>query len=338
MNRLIEIVGATVLILGVTSCATNTQPVAYSGAESPTRISFKSYTPGGIDQILEDKWRVNEVTIHGDLYAPSGDGPHPAVIIQHGSDHVRHYREWLAELIPLLSESGVAAFVLDSYTARGISATMADQTKLPKEARMVDAYRALEVLADRDDIDADRIGITGYSFGGIVALQTAHRGVTNAVTDGAQFAAHLPAYPLCIARYEEVNYTDAPVWIIAAELDDYTPAKPCREYARDLRAQGYDVRFTSYDGMHHGFIGDADNYFCSDCFTLRDCDRVSIDENGQGSYTTAEGRTITTENGWDAFNRELFAACGTTGVTIDGNPQGRQRLLTDTVDFFKREL
>ena len=41
---------------------------------------------------------------------------------------------------------GVAAFLLDSFTGRGIVQTVTDQSQLGSLAMIVDAYRALDLL------------------------------------------------------------------------------------------------------------------------------------------------------------------------------------------------
>jgi len=243
-----------------------------------------------------------------------------------------------AEPRALNDQAHAERIVFQSYTTRGITATNSDQSRLPKEARLVDAFRALQVLARRPDIDGQRIGITGYSFGGIVALQSSSLDVATALGDGLQFAAHMPVYPQCIAWYEDLRYTNAPVHIVSGELDDYTPAAPCERYTRELREHGYDVRISVYPGVEHGFVGNIHDQYCADCVNMSQCGRILIDEDGNGRYVRADGSVITTGNGWSEFYRKFFAACATRGATVDGDPDARDRLLHDTVAFFHASL
>jgi len=37
------------------------------------------------------------------------------------------------------------------------------------------------------------------------------------------------------------------------EVDDWTPAGPCREWVEKLNANGYDATIMEYAGAHHGF-------------------------------------------------------------------------------------
>jgi len=69
-----------------------------------------------------------------------------------------------------LNELGVAALAVDSFAGRGIVSTNTDQTQLDRLSMVVDAYRALELLAKHPRIDPTRIAVMGFSRGGQSAL------------------------------------------------------------------------------------------------------------------------------------------------------------------------
>jgi dienelactone hydrolase len=116
----------------------------------------------GTQQILSGKRNGQQTLLAGELRIPPGNGRVPAVILVHGSDGLSlSVERWAQELNGI----GVAAFLLDSFSGRGITSTVDDQSKLHGLALMVDAYKALGILIKHSRMDANRIAIMGFSKG-----------------------------------------------------------------------------------------------------------------------------------------------------------------------------
>jgi len=121
---------------------------------------------------------------------------------------------------------------------------------------IVDAYRALNLLAQHKNIDAARIALMGFSRGGQVTLyaslkrfQQLHGSVS-----GHEFAAYIPFYPSCITHYkDDEDIANRPVRIFHGSDDNYNPVAPCRSYVERLRKNGKDVALHEYAGAHHVF-------------------------------------------------------------------------------------
>lgn len=87
----------------------------------------------------------------------------PAVVLLHASGGPGALEDqWAREFATL----GVAALIIDRFTARGVTNTLADQDQLSRLAMVGDAYRALELLARHPRIDPSRIMLMGFSRGG----------------------------------------------------------------------------------------------------------------------------------------------------------------------------
>ena len=86
----------------------------------------------------------------------------PAVVILHGSGGVDSRGGWYARK---LNEAGFATLELDLWAARGVSGP-STRPKSPMET-VPDAYAALALLSARPDIDPARIGVMGFSWGGV---------------------------------------------------------------------------------------------------------------------------------------------------------------------------
>jgi dienelactone hydrolase len=214
--------------------------------------SFQSMTLTD-QEFLTGSKEGKPVTIAGELRLPRpGNDRLPAVVLIHGSGGVGgNVLDWEKDL----NAMGVATFVLDSFTGRGIVNTNYDQLQLGRLNMIVDAYRALDVLARQPRIDPTRIALMGFSRGGQAALyaslkrfQRLHGPV------GQEFAAYIVFYPDCsMAFRDDEDLADKPIRIFHGSADDYDPVAPCRAYVERLKAKGKDVQLTEYAGAGHNF-------------------------------------------------------------------------------------
>lgn len=194
------------------------------------------------------------VTIAGELRLPRTAAEHvPLVILLHGSGGVTNAMEdWEQELLGM----GVATFVLDSFTGRGVVTTVNDQAQLGRLVQTVDAYRALELLSRHPRIIPDKVMLMGFSRGGQNALYASLKRFQrlHASPPTPQFAAYVAFYPDCSYTYlEDEDLAAKPVRIFHGDADNYNPVAPCKAYVERLRAAGKDVRLTEYPGAHHVF-------------------------------------------------------------------------------------
>jgi len=106
--------------------------------------------------------------VAGELRLPRAESERlPAVLLLHGSGGVdSRETSWANHLNKLR----IATFTLDSFTGRGITRTGENQALLARLAMVVDAYRALELLAKHPRIDPTRIAIMGFSRGAQATL------------------------------------------------------------------------------------------------------------------------------------------------------------------------
>jgi hypothetical protein len=148
------------LILAAVASCTTAQPVTTLADGKTGTISFESRTPT-IGRFLQGSSWETVAVISGDLELPRGaTGRVPAMVIVHGAGGISQgERQWALEMLRI----GVAAFVIDSFSGRGIRETQTGQTDLPTVVSILDAYRALALLTSHPRIDPARIGILGLS-------------------------------------------------------------------------------------------------------------------------------------------------------------------------------
>ena len=168
-------------------------------------------------------------TISGQLRMPvqqgSGKGEQqaiPAVVLLHGSAGVDSRGSLYAEA---LNSAGIATLEIDMWAARNLTGG-GDRPALPT-LTVPDAFSALQFLAQVPGIDANRIGVMGFSWGGVVTMLSANESYTQAFGGGLKFAALVAHYPVCwaynigIPGMEFDALTGSPLLIQIGALDDY---------------------------------------------------------------------------------------------------------------------
>jgi dienelactone hydrolase len=195
----------------------------------------------------------NPVIIGGELRLPRGTTEKfPIVILIHGSGGVSAATDrWAQEL----NSFGVAAFILDSFTGRGIINTNTDQSQLDSTPMMHDAFAALGKLATHPRIDPARIAVMGFSKGAVAAIYSSNeRFRASYGPSNAEFAAHIGLYTPCNVTYKQDNKVgNKPIRFFHGIVDDYVSIEPCRSYVKRLKEAGADVTLTEYSDAHHAY-------------------------------------------------------------------------------------
>ena len=230
-------------------------PFATSHAQAnlPGRIEMhvvSSTTMSGEEFLLGIKGRV--VLLSGELRLPQGTTPKfPAVVLVHGSGGIGAAMDaWVHHL----NQAGVATFVLDTFTGRGITSTVADQTQLHSLTMMVDAYKALDLLAKHPRIDASKISVMGFSKGAVASVFSASTRFKKAYGSSNTFASHIGLYTPCNSRYQgDTQLTGKPMRLFHGTTDDYVSVQPCRDYVKTLQQQGVNVTLTEYPDTEHAY-------------------------------------------------------------------------------------
>jgi dienelactone hydrolase len=196
----------------------------------------------------------------GELRIPKpGTDKLPAVILLHGSGGISAIQDrWVQEL----NSIGVATFLLDSFSGRGIVNTINDQSQLDGLAIMVDAYRALDSLAQHPRIDPNRIAVMGFSKGAVAAVYSSNERFRKMYgPPNLEFAAHIGFYTPCNVAYrDDLKVTGKPIRLFHGMADDWFSIEPCRAYIAQLRNSGADAILTEFPGAYHAY----DAFFLKD--------------------------------------------------------------------------
>ncbi len=210
-----------------------------------------------------DSWTgTSPLMIDGYLYKPKGKERFTAVAMFHGcagalgrnGKVTSRFRSMAA----LLNGMGYGVLLVDSFNPRGereICTTPIKARSILEDQRWLDAFGAIDYLNTRADVVAGRIGAIGFSHGGTNAVQVMDANLPPKAQGRAGFAASVAMYPGCsttLAKRPDFK-AYAPLLVLAGELDDWTPALPCRKLIERSRARGEPVDIEVYPGAYHAF-------------------------------------------------------------------------------------
>jgi uncharacterized protein len=166
---------------------------------------------------------VRPLIVPGRLRFADGIGAKaPVVVIAHGSSGPDSRGPSYAEA---LGAAGISSLEIDMWRPRGLKGLL-DRPRSVADT-YADVFGAFRYLTCRAEFDALRIGVLGFSWGGVLAMMTATRGVARRyLRNGERFAAHAALYPVCwlynrVEGYEFRDLTGAPVLVQCGGADDY---------------------------------------------------------------------------------------------------------------------
>ena len=203
------------------------------------------------------------------MFEPQGRGPYAAIVMLHGragpysslakgvytaATLSKRHKQWGE----FWAERGYVALLVDSFGPRGFPsgfprgsydsrpAEVSEQTVRP-----LDAYGALRYLRGRRDIVADRIGVQGWSNGGMTVLVTISDrapGIRNP-TPATGFRAALAEYPGCGMDAVKGSYRAyAPLLVMIASADEEVSPKICAAFAKRNGLESI-----VFEGAEHNF-------------------------------------------------------------------------------------
>jgi dienelactone hydrolase len=250
--RLYLCLAMAVLVAGTPAAAVNAENVTFqSGSYADFRQLLARESPAAT--------ATATLTIAATLRFPDqARERYPAVVIVHTIAGYQEANEgWHAAQF---RKAGFATLTYDSPAARTMREASGFNARggPPWGSAVAEAYAALRLLARDPRIDASRIAIVGFSFGGEVAHLAAFERVRGAlVPDATRFAAHIAYYPAGVhgAVAGPGAYTGAPVLLLLGDKDDNLPIAKAEDYLAYAKAGGAapPIEVSIYPGAYHAW-------------------------------------------------------------------------------------
>ena len=255
-------------------------------------VKFQSYNVRNFSAIKTGRYKKSPIKVDALIaYPPKGEGPFPLVMIAHASGGPDQFNnKWFKfnrETASGLLKRGIAVMFLDNFSARGAKHTYADQSQVPLWSTYLDAFMALEYISTNPRVNIKKIGIHGWSRGGMISMMAAEKRVRDAlISKELYFAAAQPRSPDCWSGgmfRNPLPIKETKIWMVLGGADDYTHAGPCVGMGQRIKKNGGDIEVTVKKGWGHGFTANYDPEYESDAQTFNDCPPWFMEDDGRSN-------------------------------------------------------
>jgi len=190
-------------------------------------------------------YKSGDDSVSGMLYAPSGKGPFPALIVIH---EWWGLNDWVKEQAAKLAGQGYVALAVDLY--RGKVADNPDLAHelmrgVPQDRATRDLKAAYDFLAAQPNVKKDRIGSIGWCMGGGYSLDVAlaEPGLAAAVINYGRLATDT----------EAIGKIHAPILGLFGGQDRGIPPEDVKKFQQALEKMGKKVEVRIYPDAGHAF-------------------------------------------------------------------------------------
>ena len=187
------------------------------------------------------------VALAGELFKPSGEGPFPAILYNHGSAPGMLSSQASKSIGPLFAEKGWVFFmpyrrgqglsaksgpyigdeIAQAQTRGGMREGAATMVSLQSTVHLQDQLAALRWLTSQRFVQGNRVAVAGNSFGGIETVLGASSAQYCAAVDASGGAESWRSAPeLQMLMKTAVRTSKAPIFFFQAENDfDLSPSR-----------------------------------------------------------------------------------------------------------------
>ncbi len=320
-------------------------PLTSLPADHSGTTYFATHSPFDLDAIFSGIASTTPTTGVGFLTFPledTGTERLPAMIILPGSGGISAGRE--NQYAQLLNDRGIAAFVIDYYAPRGITPKTNYMIKVGTVTEfdlITDAYAALVLLSTHPRIDPKRIGVIGFSYGGMAARLAMDDRLRAALApEHPGFALHVDTYGPCFQNLQTTKTNGAPLLTLRGTADTSNDLAACAQREQELRDLGVAVTTHIYEGAGHAWENTVPRFLSEESPYLAGCE-VRYDADGHASV---DGKRVS-DYAADATRSERIAArlssggkfgnCVGYGYLIGNDDKTKQQGFRDLLAFIE---
>jgi dipeptidyl aminopeptidase/acylaminoacyl peptidase len=239
-------------------------------------------TPELIEYETFDNVEGKPRTIPAFYYKPRGDGPHPVIISIHGGPEGQSRPYFSATVQYWVNELGVAVL---TPNVRGSSGYGKSYLKLDngflREESVKDIGKLLDWIDTRPELDSERVGVYGGSYGGYMVLASMVHyndrlragvdvvGISNFVTFlkntkdyrrdlrrveyGDERVPEMEAFLQQISPANQAEKITKPLFVVQGLNDPRVPVTESEQMVQEIRKNGGDVWYLMAKDEGHGF-------------------------------------------------------------------------------------
>ena len=288
---------------------------SFKGGELVKIPSYNSGPfPNEFMSIKDGSYKKSPVTIDALIaYPKKGEGPFPVLVFNHASGGAALFsNEWFAFnrlMAKALLRKGIAVMFIDNLTGRNVISVDADQAQVSTYSYYIDAFMTLEYLSKDPKVNIKKVGITGWSRGGMTSLAIAEKRIRDAlISKDLYYAASLPRSNECNQSGYFRNpqpIKETKTWMVNGEKDDASHAHICEEYGEKMKANGADIKVTTKKGWGHGFEANYEAEYEEHLEAWHECPAYYTEDDGMANK-----------------DAKIDASCITYGYTVGGNKGG----------------
>jgi len=176
-------------------------------------------------------------------------GRRPGVLLLHSRSGLQGSNLENAQMV---ARMGYVVFAADIFGRDVVPKTVPEMTKLTaiynmdRQLMRARARAGFDVLAKHPMIDASKLALIGYCFGGTVAIELAETGVplVGTIAVHGSFRDFTP---------EDARHIKGSVLILHGAEDEVAPLEEVNKLLADLRAAKVPFELQLYSGSSHGF-------------------------------------------------------------------------------------
>jgi len=225
------------------------------------------------------------------VFPKKGEGPFPMLVFNHASGGAWLFaNEWFKfnrDMARTLLKKGIAVVFVDNFTGRSVVSADEDQSQVSTYSFYIDAFMTLEYLSKDPRVNIKKVGITGWSRGGMNSLAIAETRIRDAlISKDLYYAASLPRAVECRQSGYFRNpqpIKETKIWMVNGKIDDASHAHICEEYGEKMKANGADIKVTTKAGWGHGFEANYSAEFEADAEAWHECPDYYTEDDGMAN-------------------------------------------------------
>ena len=243
-------------------------------------LRIQSATPATYFEAISKQNAAKTTDITAYLFVPDSAGPHPVVVSVPGSLGISDNN---LKAAALLVEERIACCLVDPFTTRAVSSTVANQAQYSFAASAWDALATAKEMCRRTDIDSSRIGAQGHSRGGTAVLSAACMSLLIDDFISVELQGIYAAYPWCGHQFLDPQVGKTKVRSVIGDLDEWCLPQQVQSYMQAMRLIGGDATWRLFANAHHSFDRDT---------ALEMIDEAVITPSAPTVYIQSDGRMI----------------------------------------------